>query len=39
VAIRQVSALVIFQESKIKRIDVCSPPDPREAILTGEFPM
>ena len=36
--IRQVLILVNFQQSKIKRIDVCFIPDPTEAELTGEFP-
>lgn len=36
--IRQVSVLVNIQGGKIKRIDVCFIPDPKEAELTGEFP-
>src|SRR5690554_6830110 len=35
---RQVSILIEIQEKKIKRIDVCFIPDPREAELTGEIP-
>lgn len=35
---RQVSILIEIQEKKIKRINLCFIPDPREAELTGEFP-
>ena len=36
--VRQVSVLVKIRDTKIKRIDVCFTPDPKEAQLTGEFP-
>lgn len=35
---RQVSILIEIQEKKIKRIDLCFIPNPREAELTGELP-
>ena len=37
--IRQVVVLVKIEANKIKRIDVCFIPDPKEAELTGEFPI
>ena len=36
--IRQVSVLVNVKDDKIKRIDMCFFPDPKEAELTGEIP-
>ena len=36
--IRQVSLLIEIRETKISSIEVCFIPDPKEAILTGEFP-
>ena len=35
---RQVTVLLEIQNLKIKRIDVCFIPDPKQALLIGEFP-